>query len=105
MPDYTLKNIPPALYHRLGAAAAEAFRSINQEVLARLNRSFDAEDAQMTALHARWVHEALNSGEPIPLRSKQLEQAFRRGVARAKARKEANAAWLPKPACGHCGIR
>ena len=92
MPDYTLKNIPPDLYSRLEAAAAEDFRSINQEILSRLSRSFDAQDVKMSALHARWVHEALSSGEPTPLKAKDLDAAFRRGVARAKNRRQRRAA-------------
>lgn len=92
MPDLPLRNIPLELYSRLQASAAEHFRSLNQEVLARLNRSFDAEDAKMSALHARWVHEALASGDATPLRPAELDRAFARGVARAKARKSAKAA-------------
>ena len=85
--NYTLKNIPEDLYHRLTAAAAEDFRSLNQEILARLSRSFDAQDARMTALHARWVQEALSSGEAEPLRPSELDAAFERGLAKANARK------------------
>ena len=84
MPDLPLRDIPLELYSRLQASAAEHFRSLNQEVLARLNRSFDAEDAKMTALHARWVHEALASGDATPLRPAELDRAFAQGVARAK---------------------
>jgi plasmid stability protein len=90
MPDYTLKNIPEDLYHRLQSAAAEQFRSVNQEVLFRLSQSFDAQEAQMSALHARWIHEALASGETTTLTPSELDQAFERGVARAKARKQAH---------------
>jgi hypothetical protein len=92
MPDYTLKNIPADLYHRLAAAAAEDFRSVNQEILSRLSRSFDAQDAKMAALHGRWVHEALASGEAVPLTPRELDAAFERGVARAKAGKKPKAA-------------
>ena len=92
MPDLPLRNIPLGLYSRLQASAAEHFRSLNQEVLARLNHSFDAQDAKMTALHARWVHEALASGDATPLRPAELDRAFAKGVARAKARKSAKAA-------------
>ena len=72
MADYTLKNIPEDLYRRLQAAAEEQFRSINQEVLARLSRSFDAQDAKVSALHARWVHEALASGPASPLKQEDV---------------------------------
>ena len=87
MADYTLKNIPADLYHRLQASAEEEFRSINQEILSRLKRSFDAQDAKTTALHARWVHEALASGEATPLKPDELETAFQRGIAKAKSRR------------------
>ena len=92
MPDLPLRNIPAELYSRLQSSAAEHFRSLNQEVLARLNRSFDAEDARMSALHARWVHEALASGDSTPLKPDELDRAFARGIARAKSRKTAKAA-------------
>jgi hypothetical protein len=87
MADYTLKNIPADLYHRLQSAAADEFRSFNQEVLFRLRRSFDAQEAKLTAVHARWIHEALASGEITPLTPPELDAAFERGVAKAKARK------------------
>jgi plasmid stability protein len=92
MPDLPLRNIPAELYSRLQSSAAEHFRSLNQEVLARLSRSFDAEEAKMSALHARWVHEALASGGSTPLKPGELDRAFAKGVARAKARKTAKAA-------------
>jgi len=92
MPGLPLRNIPAELYSRLQASAAEHFRSLNQEVLARLSRSFDAEEARMSALHARWVHEALASGNPTPLKAAEIDRAFARGIARAKTRKSAKAA-------------
>ena len=92
MPDLPLRNIPPDLYSRLQSAAAEHFRSLNQEILARVSRSFDLEDAKMSALHARWIHEALGSGDSTPLKPDELEQAFARGIARAKKRKTKKAA-------------
>jgi hypothetical protein len=92
MPDYTLKNIPPALYRRLQSAAEGEFRSLNQEILARLSRSFDAQDAKMSAVHARWVHEALNSGSATVLKKGELDKAFERGISQARARKKSEAA-------------
>jgi hypothetical protein len=87
VPDYTLKNIPEDLYHRLQGAAEEEFRSVNQEILFRLRRSFDSQDAKMSAIHARWVHEALASGEATPLKADDVDAAFNRGIARAKSRR------------------
>ena len=92
MPDLQLRNIPPELYSRLQSAAEANFRSLNQEVQARLSRSFDAEEAKMSALHSRWVHEALTSGDSTPLKPEEIDQAFARGLARAKRRKGAKAA-------------
>ena len=92
MRDLSLRNIPLELYKRLEASAAEQFRDLDQEVLARLNRSFDAEDARMSAVHARWVHEALTSGRSTPLKPGELDQAFAKGITQARVRKSAKAA-------------
>jgi len=90
MADYTLKNIPEDLLQRLRSSAEGEFRSLNQEILARLNRSFDAQDAKMSSIHARWVYEALASGDAAPLKESEVDAAFERGIARAKrARKTA----------------
>jgi plasmid stability protein len=85
--DLTIKNIPESLQARLEAEAQRSFRSAEQELLYRLQRSFDADDARMTAIHAKWVYEALNSGDAKPLTEDELTAAVQRGVQRAKARK------------------
>jgi hypothetical protein len=87
MAEYTLKNIPEEIYHRAQSAAENSLRSLNQEIIFRLRRSFDAEDARMSALHARWVMEALASGAAKPLKLAGLDAAFARGTKRAAARK------------------
>jgi len=46
----------------------------------------------MSALYARWVHEALASGKPTPLKADEIDRAFARGIARAKTRKSGKAA-------------
>lgn len=89
MPTYTLKEIPADIYERTMTAAQDGCRSVNQEIIYRLKRSFDAEDARLTALHARWVAEALESGPARPLDLKEMDAAAARGVAKAKARKAA----------------
>jgi hypothetical protein len=89
MAEYTLKNIPAEIYQRIQSAAESNFRSLNQEIIFRLNRSLDAEEARMTALHAKWVMEALESGPARPLKVKDLDAAFAAGVKRASARKPA----------------
>ncbi len=87
MAEYTLKNIPEEIYHRAQSAAENSLRSLNQEIIFRLRRSFDAEDARMSALHAKWVMEALESGAAKPLKMAELDAAFARGTKRAAARK------------------
>jgi Arc-like DNA binding domain len=89
MADYTLKGIPEALRAKLQNEADRSFRSINQEILFRLERSFQADETKLTAVHARWVHEALSSGDAKPLSDSQLDTAFDRGSKRARDRKAA----------------
>ena len=89
MAEYTLKNIPEAIYQRAQAAAENSYRSLNQEILYRLNRSFDADDARVTALHAKWVMEALQSGPVRPFKMQDMDAAFARGVQRTRRRRKA----------------
>ena len=89
MAEYTLKNIPEEIYQRAQTAAERSLRSLNQEIIFRLGKSFDAEDARVSALHAKWVMEALESGAAKPLKMTDLDAAFGRGTKRAVARKAA----------------
>jgi hypothetical protein len=89
MAEYTLKNIPEEIYRRAQVAAEKSYRSLNQEILYRLNRSFDAEDARVSALHAKWVMEALQSGPVRPLKLHDMDAAFARGVSVARRRRKA----------------
>jgi hypothetical protein len=87
MAEYTLKNIPADIYQRAQAAAESSFRSLNQEIIFRLSRSFDAEEARTTAIHAKWVMEAMESGPARSFKIKDLDAAFATGLKRAAARK------------------
>jgi len=87
MAEYTLKNIPDDIYQRAQSAAEGNLRSLNQEIIFGLRRSFDSEDARVSAVHAKWVMEALASGPSKPLVIAEMDAAFERGVSRAKARK------------------
>jgi hypothetical protein len=78
MADYTLKNVPEPLRSKLESEAQRSFRSVDQEILFRLQRSFDADDTRMTALHAKWICDALNSGEAAPLKDAEIDSAFSR---------------------------
>ena len=87
MAEYTLKNIPEEIYQRAQSAAESSLRSLNQEIIFRLRRSFDADDARMSALHAKWVMEALESGSAKPLRMADMDAAFAKGINRARNRR------------------
>ena len=54
-----IKSIPPVLRQRLDASAEGNRRSLNQEALARLERSFEIEDALATRTHQKWIDEAM----------------------------------------------
>jgi hypothetical protein len=54
-----VKGVPETLRTRLESSAKRNYRSLNQEALARLEFSFDIEDALMSKLHQKWIDEAL----------------------------------------------
>jgi hypothetical protein len=54
-----IKGASEVLRLRLEAAATANFRSMNQEALARLERSFELEDALVTERDQQWIDEAL----------------------------------------------
>jgi hypothetical protein len=91
MADYTLKNVPDPLRSKLESEAQRSFRSVDQEILFRLQRSFDADDSRLTALHAKWIYDALNSGDAAPLNDKEIDSSFSPGLKRARKRKQAAA--------------
>jgi plasmid stability protein len=73
MVSITLKDITDDLYAQLEQEAAAHFRSVDQEVLARVQRSFDFEAALNTERDQRWVDEALASGPEIPLTRAEMD--------------------------------
>ena len=65
-------------------SAAANFRSLNQELLFRVQVSFDLEEKAVSALHQKWVDAALASGPATPARREDWDKALNRGLARAK---------------------
>lgn len=53
MANITLKNVPDPLYERLKEVAAERRRSLNSEIIVRLERSLGAAPVDADALLAR----------------------------------------------------
>ncbi len=83
---YTLKKIPASLYALAETSAKANFRSLNQELLWRVQMSFDLEQAAVTKLHQRWTDEALASGPAQPATNAHWGNALKRGLARARQR-------------------
>jgi hypothetical protein len=55
-----LNGVSKELRARLEKSAEQNFRSLNKEALARLDFSFDIEDAFQTELHQNWIDEAFS---------------------------------------------
>ncbi len=84
MRNYTLKNIPEDLYQMAEKSAKANFRSMNQELLWRVQQTFDLEEAAVAGLHQSWVNEALQSGPAKPATTADWEDALKRGLAKAR---------------------
>jgi plasmid stability protein len=85
MANITLKDIPEDLHAQLKQEASANFRSVHQEALARLQRSFDLEAASHTPHDQHWVDEALASGPETRLTRAELDKARDRVLSRRKA--------------------
>jgi len=84
MASITIKNIPDDLRGQLKREAEANFRSLNQEVLARIERTFEIDAALNTKRDQRWIDEALASGPATPLTEKEMD-AIRNRVLKKKA--------------------
>jgi len=67
MASITLKGLPVDLHGQLKLEAKANFRSLSQEALARLQRSFEIDAALRTKRDQRLIDEALASGPEEPL--------------------------------------
>jgi len=84
MASLTLKNIPSEIHERLKTSADAHFRSITQEAFARLQMSFDLEEAAATKLHQSWIDQAIASGPARPAAKNQWQKIRRRALERAR---------------------
>jgi len=87
MASLTLKDIPADIHERLKTSAGSNFRSVTQEAFARLQLSFDVEEAAATNLHQSWIDQAIASGPAEPARKNQWQQIRRRALQRARESK------------------
>jgi plasmid stability protein len=73
MASITLKDIPPELHAQLKNEAAANFRSIPQEAMRRIERTFQMDAAQTTQRDQQWIDEAVASGPATPLTKKEMD--------------------------------
>jgi plasmid stability protein len=83
MASITLKDIPVELHAQLKNEAAANFRSLTQEAMSRLERTFQIDAALTTKRDQKWIDEAASSGPETPLTRKEME-AIRDRVLRGK---------------------
>ena len=84
MASITIKEIPEDLHEQLKREAEANFRSLNQEVLARVERTFEIDAALNTQRDQKWIDDALVSGPVMPLTEKEME-ANRDRILKGKA--------------------
>ena len=83
MASITLKGLPEELRGQLKLEAEANFRSMVQEAIARLQRSFDVDEALRTKRDQRLIDEALASGPEQPLTRAKLKK-IRDGILRPR---------------------
>ncbi len=81
MASITLKDIPMELHEQLKSEAAANFRSLTQEAMSRIERTFQIDAALNTRRDQRWIDEAIASGPETPLTKRQMN-AIRNRVLR-----------------------
>lgn len=84
MPSITLKDLPADLHLQLTREAAANHRSLNGEVLRRLELSFELEAAFNTSRDAQWIQQAIASGPEESLTRTKFDAAVKQGLARGK---------------------
>jgi hypothetical protein len=84
MGSITLKRIPKHLHAVLKVEAEANYRSLAQEVMARLERSLDTDSA--TRRDQKWVDEAFESGPEERFSKEKFAAALKRGLQKAKAK-------------------
>lgn len=73
MASITLTEVPIELYAHLESAAAANYRSVEQEVMRRLERTFQI-DAALTAKRSKqWTSEPAATDPVAPLEKKKMD--------------------------------
>jgi hypothetical protein len=90
MATITLKDIPEDVHAQLKAEAEANLRSLNQEAIIRLQRSFDTQDRISTERVNQLIDEALASGPEEPFTRAKFEQARQRARLQTAAARKAS---------------
>jgi hypothetical protein len=89
MPSITLKDIPEDLHAQLKQEGEANFRSMAQEVLARVQLSFEIQDGASTANVNRLIDEALASGPAKEFSVCEMKARFEQTRQNTRRRLEA----------------
>ncbi len=89
MASITLKDIPDDLHAQLKVEAEANYRSLSQEMLARLERSFALQEQLSTVRVDALIAEAIASGPEEPFTREKFEATRRSARAQYAARKKA----------------
>jgi hypothetical protein len=73
MASITLKDIPLELHAQLKNEASANFRSLTQEAMSRIERTFQIDAAMTTKRDQQWINEAIASGPAAPLTKKEMD--------------------------------
>ena len=83
MASITLKDIPLELHAQLKNEASANFRSLTQEAMSRIERTFQIDAALTTKRDQQWIDEAIASGPATPLTKREMD-TIRDRVLRGK---------------------
>jgi hypothetical protein len=89
MASITLKAVPRELHAQLKKEATANFRSLDQEAIARIQRSFELEQRFSTPVVERLIGEAIASGPEEPLMREKFDDARRRARSIFQRRRKA----------------
>jgi hypothetical protein len=78
--EHHLKDISMELHAQLKNEAAANFRSLTQEAMSRLERTFQIDAALTAKRDQKWIDEAIASGPETPLTKKEMEAIRDRGL-------------------------
>ena len=89
MASITLKDVPNDLHAQLKREAAANFRSLEEEAMARIHRSFELEHKLSARAVNRLIEQAIDSGPEEVLSREKFDAARRKARAAFEARKKA----------------